>query len=112
MTKKTKQMVVRCLCLLTEYILCWHMLPTMGSTVSVTLAVGRAVWTSASISSRAASGHACGENAHIAGGPSPSKGVDSPPDLAACTVNRVSDGPMQRFQSGAIPVPAFCIATI
>ena len=55
---------------------------TMGPTVSPAVAVGRAVWMSASISSNAAPGHENGETAQIAGGPSVSEGVDSPPVLA------------------------------
>lgn len=56
-----------------------YIIPTMGPTESPAVAVGRAVWTSASISSNAPPGHEKGENAHIAGGPSVSKGVENPP---------------------------------
>lgn len=58
----------------------------MEPTVSVAVAVGRAVWTSARMSSKASAGAASGDNAHTAGGPSPSNGVQSRPVLVICFV--------------------------
>lgn len=56
----------------------------MGPTVSVAVDVGRAVWTSAKISSNASTGTASGAKAQIAGTLSPTSGVQNPPVLAIC----------------------------
>lgn len=56
----------------------------MGPTVSDAVDVGRAVWTSAKISSKASTGAASGDKAHIAGRLSPSSGVQNPPVLTIC----------------------------
>lgn len=61
---------------------------TMEPTVSVAVDVGRAVWTSAKISSKASTGAASGAKAQIAGRPSPCSGVQNPPVLAICLVVR------------------------